>query len=105
MVREKFKQVENKARVFREKYGLAQSIVIGYLGSKYGVKGLEVLLKAAQKLVKDGQPFKLLITGNMTDNAYLMGLIETLGLNEYVVLTGYLPKDELIGHVGGRHFS
>jgi glycosyltransferase involved in cell wall biosynthesis len=93
---EKFKVSENEAKAFRRKFGLENSVIIGYLGSRYGVKGLEVLLRAAQKLAGEGKQFTLLITGNIIHNPYLIELMETLGLKDKAVLTGYLPKDELI---------
>jgi glycosyltransferase involved in cell wall biosynthesis len=92
----KFKRRAQAAESFRERYGLQGVPVIGYFGSVWAVKGLEVLLQAAHKLHASHKTFKLLISGNAAKNAYFMRLIEELGLKNYVVLTGYLSTDELI---------
>jgi glycosyltransferase involved in cell wall biosynthesis len=91
-----FKKRSQAAESFRKKYGLQGVPVIGYFGSVWAVKGLEVLLQAAHKLSTSHNPFKLLISGNAAKNAYFMRRIDELALKDRVVLTGYLSTDELI---------
>jgi glycosyltransferase involved in cell wall biosynthesis len=92
----KFKRRPQAAASFRDRYGLQGVTVIGYFGSLWAVKGLQVLLQAAQKLLTSHKTFKLLISGNAAKNALLMRRIDELGLRDHVFLTGYLSTDELI---------
>jgi len=84
------------ANNFRSRWGINHSLTIGYFGTIYQVKGLEVLLKAAKKLADQGEDFRLLITGNAADHVGLRTSINALGLGEKVVLTGYLSRGDLI---------
>jgi glycosyltransferase involved in cell wall biosynthesis len=92
----KFKRRPQAAQSFRERHGLQDVPVIGYFGSIWAGKGLQVLLQAAHQLLAYGKPFKLLITGNAARNAYFLQLINELGLKDQVILTGFLSTDELI---------
>jgi glycosyltransferase involved in cell wall biosynthesis len=85
-----------EAKAFRARLGLQDEFVIGYCGSRYGVKGLGILLKSARKLLDESRSFKLLITGNSAADRHMMQLIEALNLRDNIILTGYLPKEELI---------
>lgn len=93
---DKFKPREEEAAAWRQRFGLQDVVVIGYFGSKWLVKGLGVLLEAAAKLRRDQQPFKLLITGTSTADKKTLELIQQLGLQDQVVVAGYLPFDEMI---------
>jgi glycosyltransferase involved in cell wall biosynthesis len=92
----KFTRRKIGGAAFRKRYGIEDILVIGYFGSVWAIKGLEVFIKAADKLLAYGKPFKLLITGNAARNAYLLKLISELGLKDRVILTGFLSTDELI---------
>jgi glycosyltransferase involved in cell wall biosynthesis len=92
----KFTKRTEAAKAFRQRYGLQGVPVIGYFGSAWAVKGLQVLLQAAHKLAASGQPFKLLISGNAAKNDYLLRCIDELALKDRIVLTGFLSTDELI---------
>lgn len=85
---------------FRIKLGINHHLAIGYFGSIYQVKGLEVLLQAARKLADRGYDFRLLITGNAAQHEALRTLITELALEERVILTGYLSRNELIAAMG-----
>jgi glycosyltransferase involved in cell wall biosynthesis len=92
----KFEQRPEAAAAFREKYGLHGVPVIGYFGSAWTVKGLDVLLQAAQKLSTSNKTFKLLVSGNSDKNPDLVGRIDELNLKDAVILTGFLSTDDLI---------
>lgn len=93
---ETFSPEQARPAGFRERLGFQNSLVIGYMGSQYGVKGLKVLLHAAGRLHREGRGFKLLLTGNMDHNPELVDLLEKLDLKKHVVLTGFLSREELI---------
>jgi glycosyltransferase involved in cell wall biosynthesis len=92
----KFQQRPEAAEAFRKKYGLHKEQVIGYFGSIWKVKGLDVLLQAARELLTLHEPFKLLVSGNADKNPYFIGRIEELNLKDHVILTGFLSTDSLI---------
>lgn len=93
---ETFAPERARPEAFRERFGLKDDLVIGYMGSQYGVKGLYILLRAASRLREEGKRFNLLITGNAARNADLLRLLETLHLKDKAVLTGFLTQEELI---------
>jgi glycosyltransferase involved in cell wall biosynthesis len=91
-----FKPRKAEAQLWRRRYGLKDSLVIGYFGSKWSVKGLDVLIRAVGKLRQGGKkPFKLLITGKSANETTTKKLIMELGLQEHLILPGFLPFEEL----------
>lgn len=92
----KFRNRPDAAAAFRQQRGLSDAMIIGYFGSVLLVKGLAVLLRAASMLKQKNIPFKILITGNTAKNPDLLKLIDELDLQEQVILTGYLPHEQLI---------
>lgn len=88
---------QDVANNFRNRWGINNSLTIGYFGSTMQAKGLEVLLKAAKRLADQGDDFRLLITGKAANHDGLRTMITELALGEKVILTGYLSRDDLIG--------
>ena len=78
--------------------------VIAYFGFLHPVKGLETLLKAFVKVLEDQPRARLLLIGGVESLALgeeaawywnkLRALITELGLDEVVVMTGYVPGEE-----------
>jgi len=93
---EQFRTRPEAATAFRQQRGLNDAMIIGYFGSVLAVKGLAILLRAARILRQLNKPFKILITGNTAKNPDLLKLIAELDLQEQVILTGYLPHEQLI---------
>jgi glycosyltransferase involved in cell wall biosynthesis len=92
----KFRNRPDAAAAFRRDRGLSDDMIIGYFGSVLAVKGLAVLLRAARIVKQVNIPFRILITGNTAKNPGLLKLIDELDLQEQVILTGYLPHEQLI---------
>lgn len=93
---EKFRTRPQAAAAFRRQHHLSRAMIIGYFGSVLAVKGLAVLLQAATMLRPMNPPFKILITGNTAKNPALLQLINELNLHEQVILTGFLPHEQLV---------
>jgi len=93
---DKFQIREKDAQTFRDRFALQDSFIIGYFGSPHKVKGLEILLQAAGLLAKQGKKFKLLITGRTDRNPHLLRIIDEFGLRDWIVLTGFIPDEDLI---------
>jgi glycosyltransferase involved in cell wall biosynthesis len=83
---------------FKEKWQLGTPI-IAYLGGYLTVEGVATLLKSAGDLAASGEQFKLVISGNAVpgrDCDDVPYLVKEMGLDRYVVQTGWLCTEELI---------
>jgi glycosyltransferase involved in cell wall biosynthesis len=69
--------------------------VIGYVGSFLDYEGLDDLLAAAAQLKNAGRKFKLLMVGDGAAAPDLRRLAVTLGLEDIVVFTGRVPREEV----------
>jgi glycosyltransferase involved in cell wall biosynthesis len=82
---------------FRKKYDLENITVIGYFGGTWVAKGFEFLLQVIKRLALEGNRFKLLITNRpRIQTAGVMKLIEELESQTILVMTGHLPREELL---------
>jgi glycosyltransferase involved in cell wall biosynthesis len=71
---------------------------IGYCGNMSGNKdGIPILIEAFSKLVSDYPAYKLLLVGNNKRNkiSETLNLIEKLSLQEKVVFTGLVEREEM----------
>ena len=93
---ERFRSKHEGVALFKKKYGILEGKVIGYFGSQWAVKGLEVLLQAISRLKNIDEKIQLLITGDAANNRYLLELINKIGIKDQVILTGFLSDDDLI---------
>jgi glycosyltransferase involved in cell wall biosynthesis len=75
---------EAKARL-----GLTKRFVVGAAGRLSEEKGFDLLIRAADRLTRDGLDLTLLIIGEGPQREALQGLIERLGLSDRVRLLGY----------------
>jgi len=85
-----FRPMPKVRRNLRERYGISdKEIVIGYAGRLVPVKGIDVLISAVYKLLKDGEKVRLLIIG---------GSFRCVGglVNEYEVMARHLLGDKVI---------
>jgi len=74
-----------------------------FAGTIYPRKGIEVLIDAAARLRDQGVPFRVHITGIVSDKEYHAGLhaqVEALGLQEQVVFRGFLSEADLAREFG-----
>lgn len=87
------------AQEFRRRWEIGETIQISYLGGFWNVDGVAVLLRAAAKLAAQGVLFKLVISGAAVadkDCDDVPALVRDLRLEQRVVLTGWLPTDQVI---------
>ena len=81
------------------KYGLVGGSIILSLGRVAGserYKGFDELLEVLNELRKDEPNVRLVIAGGGDDRARLEAKARTLGLNERVRFTGYVPDGDLV---------
>ncbi len=81
---------ELKARL-----GLANSRVIGFLGSFYAYEGLDLLIKALPRILESAPDVKVLLVGGGPQEANLKRQAATLGLTDKVVFVGRVPHAEV----------
>jgi glycosyltransferase involved in cell wall biosynthesis len=82
---------EDDGSDFRTKMGLENKIIILYAGSLYEQKGVDVLIKAVQKLKRDD--VKLVIAGGTLGNKELQHYKSMAG--EETIFIGQAPIDEI----------
>lgn len=75
---------EEKAK-FKHKWNLNESPVVGTIGRLSPVKGQDILLRAAKRLLRDFSDIKVLLVGNGPDESRLRELSTTLGLEKNVI--------------------
>jgi glycosyltransferase involved in cell wall biosynthesis len=95
----KYRDNQRQARLFRRKYQLDDSLVLMYLGSHWGIKGVAVLIEAFSKLSKEENQVKLVITGDFErqgSDQNLRQLVKELRSENLIIITGYLPENELV---------
>ena len=94
-----FQSQPSKAKAFRARWRLGDATVISYLGSYWNAEGVGVLLRAANELAAAGEQFRLVVSGAASEGVDCDDvplLTEKFGLRDKVVLTGWLPTDEVV---------
>jgi len=67
--------------------------VIGFVGTLFAKdKGVEVLIRAFEKVLKNIKNIRLVIVGDGPDKDYLSNLCTSLNIQDYVTFTGYLEN-------------
>jgi len=76
-----------------ESLGLADKIVLGFIGSFYAYEGIPFLLEALLVIKKHYENVVLLLVGGGPDESKIRGRISDYGLHKSVILTGRVPHD------------
>jgi glycosyltransferase involved in cell wall biosynthesis len=79
----------------REKYHLANSKIIIYVGTMIKARHLGLLIKAFRKVKKEIEDVKLLMVGEGRDRENLERLAEALGIKDDVIFTGQVAQSEV----------
>lgn len=79
----------------RERYSLANSPVIGFVGSFYAYEGLDLLISAMRGVLKKRPDAKLVLVGGHEQEEALRRQVTELGLDETVVFTGRVPNEQV----------
>ena len=79
----------------KQKLGLGDGVVIGFIGSFYAYEGLELLLRAVPKIVADLPSLKVLLVGGGSQESTLKRVAAELGIEKNVVFTGRVPHDSV----------
>ncbi|MGC2702733.1 MAG: glycosyltransferase family 4 protein [Candidatus Acidiferrales bacterium] len=73
----------------------SQKLRLAYLGRLVPEKGVPVLLRAAERLAKDGCNFELTLIGDGPERSSLEALTESLGLSGRVTFAGELQRQRV----------
>ncbi len=84
-------------RIFREKFGFSdQDFIIGSVGRMAAVKNHAMLLRAAAKLLHQGESLKIVIAGFPTNETDIAALARELKIEAHVHLIGYQAEINMI---------
>jgi len=82
-------------RQLREKLGLQDKLVLGFIGSFYAYEGLPLLLEAMPSILQEQPDTRLLLVGGGPQEESLKQKTSQLGLQEHVIFTGRIPHDQV----------
>ena len=80
--------------------GVNQGPVIGFIGSFYAYEGLDLLIKALPRLIKQVPETRLLLVGGGFQDQRLRHQAAQLGIGDKVIFTGRVPHQEV-----GRYYD
>jgi len=81
--------------LIRQKYNLKEKVML-FVGRVSEEKCLDVLIKASAEVFKKRQDVSLLIVGDGPGLGRVKKLIKELSVEDSIILSGYVPHDELI---------
>jgi len=80
---------------FRRKYNLVDNKIVLYVGRLHYPKGVHVLVRAMPKVIKHvPNAVAVLVGPDAGMRNKLLSIIESLGISDHVVLTGYVSEEE-----------
>jgi glycogen synthase len=80
--------------------GLADTTVVGFVGSFYAYEGLSVLLRALPGVLQRRPDVRVLLVGGGPVEADLQALAGELGVRDKIVFTGRVPHSEVRRYYG-----
>jgi len=84
----------------RRQIGLDQDLqVVGFVGHFFPWDGIECLIEAAPRIIKEIRNVRFLIVGHGLWGEHLPGLVKRMGLEEYVIFTGKVAWERLYLYV------
>jgi glycosyltransferase involved in cell wall biosynthesis len=69
--------------------------VVGFIGSFYSYEGLDLLLDAASRILRDRPETRFVLVGGGREESQLRRLVESNDLGNRVTLTGWIPQDQI----------
>ena len=79
----------------KNKLGLTDNIVLGFIGSFYAYEGLPILIKALPVMLEKNSKVSVLLVGGGPQEDELKALAEKMGLSDKIIFTGRVPHSEV----------
>jgi PEP-CTERM/exosortase A-associated glycosyltransferase len=79
----------------RDRYGLAEATVLGFIGSFYAYEGLDLLIQSLPQIVEQDPKTRLLLVGGGPEEVRLRQLAHECGVHDRVIFTGRVPNKEV----------
>lgn len=88
----------NRAEEFRRKFRI-EGTIIGYVGRIHSTKGLDLLIRAFPRVVKERPDAMLVIAGKGDEKyfAHCLKLAEKLGMRKRIAYLGFISEEDKIG--------
>ncbi|TAM61115.1 MAG: glycosyltransferase, exosortase A system-associated [Rhodanobacter sp.] len=83
-----------------ERYGLTRGSTLGFAGSFYAYEGLDVLLRAMPRVLREVPQVRLLLLGGGPQEVDLQALTTRLGIEDVVHFIGRVPHSEVNRYYG-----
>lgn len=79
----------------KQRLGLQNKTVLGFIGSFYAYEGLPLLLEAMPKILAGRPDTCLLLVGGGPQEQLVKAKVQDLGLGDQVIFTGRVPHDQV----------
>jgi glycosyltransferase involved in cell wall biosynthesis len=83
----------------RQRQNLVGKVVFGWVGSIQPWHGIEKMIKAFAPVHRLHPDTRLLIVGSGETEGQLKALVQSMGLDDSVLFTGYVPHSEVFQHI------
>jgi glycosyltransferase involved in cell wall biosynthesis len=93
------------AAAIRERLGIGDDIVIGFIGSMRRWHGADLMLRAGALVAARTPRVRLLLVGDGPTRAHLEALAQELGISSRAVFTGHVPMAEVRGHIAAMDIA
>ncbi|MDN3920455.1 TIGR04063 family PEP-CTERM/XrtA system glycosyltransferase [Roseateles violae] len=81
--------------VLKTRLGLDGAIVLGFVGSFYAYEGLDLLIEALPRLLRERPELRVLLVGGGPQDEALKAQAQRLGVADKIVFTGRVPHAEV----------
>ena len=93
----------NKPDYLKKRYHISEEkvlLTVARLSSSEGYKGYDQVLNTIPQLLKSGRDVKYILCGkaDAAEETRIRNLIQKLEIESHVVLTGFIPENELVDH-------
>ena len=96
---------EIDGRPVREKYGIADQIVIGFVGAFSRWHGVDALLEAARLVVRENKRIHFLLVGDGPMRESAEKFVRAHGLSNFATFTNRIPNQQIPGHIAAMDIA
>jgi len=96
---EKINFVKEEVDMIKQKYGLENYLIVGFVGSLYPWHGVDLLIRTSKVLADSGLKFKVLIVGDGSRANELKQIRDKLKLQNIIIFTGRVPHKDIFNFI------